>query len=365
MPVSSQFQKLCHFSRRILRFFARIWRKHCIYRILFVLLGFIIGISMVMFGISRWYLASNSDQRFKMGVTFIPAYAASLGVDPQAAMDALIDDVGVRQFRLTSYWNQIEHTEGQYDFTELDWQFKKAEATKATISLAIGLRQPRWPECHVPDWAADKQVADIQPQLDAYISAVVNRYKNSPSLGNYQLENEFFNDFGECTDFNRERLKHEYNLVKKLDSKHPIIVTKSNNFPVAATGQPQPDIVGISIYRRVWDANITKNYMNYPLPAWYYGANAGVQKILTGKDSVVHELQMESWPPNGKFIANISVEEQNKSMNASMFAERINFAKSTGMRSADLWGAEWWYYRKIVEKDPSLWNEAKTAFRNN
>lgn len=355
---------IIRFGCKVIRFWIRFWKARLWNKLIVLVCSALLLIVITMFAISRWYIASTNDKPFQLGATFIPAYAASLGVDPQETMDALIYDVGVRQFRLTSYWNQIEHSEGQYDFTELDWQFEKAEKVDAKISLAVGLRQPRWPECHTPDWVKDKSVADVQSQLNAYISAVVNRYKDSPSLTSYQLENEFFNDFGTCTDFDRERLETEYALIKKLDPKHPILISKSNNFPIAATGTPQPDVVGISIYRRVWDANITKQYFNYPLPAWYYAANAGMQKILTGKDSVIHELQMESWPPDGKFIANISVAEQNKSMNASMFADRIAFAKHTGMKSADLWGAEWWYYRKVVKQDPSLWNEAKKAYRN-
>lgn len=353
------------FGRKTGQKYIDFWRSARWHKAVILLIGFIAATLILLFGISRWYLASNQDKPFHIGVTFIPAYATALGVEPKETMDALIKDVGVRQFRLTSYWNQIEHTEGQYDFSELDWQFQKAEAADAKISLAIGLRQPRWPECHTPDWAKGKSVTDIQPQLDAYIRAVVNRYKHSPSLDSYQLENEYFNDFGECKDFSRERLVHEFKLVKNLDSAHPIIITRSNNYPGIASGEPQPDVLGISIYRRVWDKNVTKQYFNYPLPAWYYGANAGVQKIITGKDSTVHELQMEPWPPEGKFISNTSTEEQDKSMNASMFAERIDFAKSTGMRSADLWGAEWWYYRKVIKQDPSLWNEAKKAFHNN
>ena len=331
---------------------------------LVIFISVIAAACIVMFGISRWYIASNAHKSFQLGVTFIPAYARSLGVEPKATMDALISEVGVKQFRLTSYWNQTEGVKGTYDFSELDWQFKKAEAADAKISLAIGLRQPRWPECHTPDWAKNQPIVQWQPELERYIAATVDRYKNSPSLESYQLENEYFNEFGQCSDFSRERLTAEFNLVKQHDSKHPIIISKSNNFPVPALGAPRADQVGVSIYRRVWDAKFTKQYFNYPLPAWYYAANAGVQKILTGKDSVIHELQMEAWPPDGAFIANISVAEQDKSMNASMFQDRIVFAEHTGMRSADLWGAEWWYYRKVIMNDPSLWNEAKQAFES-
>lgn len=321
---------------------------------------FLALVSILMLSIGQWYIHSQTSKPLQLGVSFVPDYARSLGIDPQETMDELLK-INVKNFRLVSYWSNIEAEPDKYNFDELDWQFKKAEAANAKISLAVGLRQPRWPECHMPDWAKADPVNVWQPKLEKFMTAVIERYKDSPSLQSYQLENEFFNKFGQCTDFSRDRLVDEYKLVKKLDSEHPVIVSKSNNGIIPAIGQPRPDLTGISVYRRVWDTN-TDRYFTYPLPRIYYAFTAGIQKILTGKDSVLHEMQMEAWPSNGQNIADISVAEQNKSMNASMFQDRIDFAKDTGMRKIDLWGAEWWYSRKAVQNDPSIWNEARKTF---
>jgi hypothetical protein len=317
-----------------------------------------------MYGIAQWYIQSDRSKPLEMGVSFIPDYAQSLGVDPQQTMDALTG-IGVKQFRLVSYWSDMERTQGQYDFSQLDWQFKKAEAAHAQVMLTVGLRQPRWPECHIPDWAAKEPASQWQPQLEDFMKAVVERYKDSPALQQYQLENEFFlKGFGTCTDFSRSRLVSEYNLVKKTDPTHSIIVGRSNNalgFPV---GQPQPDEFSISVYKRVWDAGFTHRYLEYPYPAWFYGYLAGVQKIFLHKDMVIGELQAEAWPPNGKQITQISLAEQNKSFNAQRFKDRIAYGKATGMRQIDLWGAEYWYYRLTVLHDPSVWNAAKQEFQD-
>ena len=77
-----------------------------------------------MYGIAQWYIHSEASKPLQMGVSFIPDYAQSLGVDPQQTMDALLN-IGVKQFRLVSYWSDMEQTPGQYDFSQLDWQFKK------------------------------------------------------------------------------------------------------------------------------------------------------------------------------------------------------------------------------------------------
>jgi len=279
-------------------------------------------------------------------------------------MDELINTVGVRHFRLVSYWNQLEPEAGKYDFSLLDWQFEKAEKAGATVTLSVGLRQPRWPECHTPRWAETMANAEWRTRLNAFITEVVNRYKTSPSLDSYQLENEYFlRGFSpHCTDFSRERLVDEYELLKKLDSEHRVIIARSNNGIGAPLYAPIPDEFGISIYKRVWDAGVTKRYLEYPFPAWYYGFLAGTQKILHGKDMVIHELQAEAWPPNGQGIPQTPLAEQNKSLDANRLRDRFQFGKDTGMREMYLWGAEYWYYRLVKLNDPSLWNVAKEEF---
>jgi hypothetical protein len=327
------------------------------------------------YGIAQWYIHSNSHKPLVLGTSFIPAYAESFGLDPQETMDALINDLGVRHFRLVSYWNQLEPEQGKYDFSLLDWQFAKAEAAGAKVTLSIGLRQPRWPECHMPDWAhalpSGGEAGTWQSALLNYIEQVVNHYKNSPALDSYQLENEYFlRGFGNCEDllgdqgaFDRDRLVREYNLVKRLDPYTKLIIARSNNALGTPIGEPTPDEFGISIYKRVWSPVIGR-YYEYPFPAWYYAFVAGVQKITTGKDMIIHELQAEVWPPNYQSIQDTSLDEQNKSFNADRFEKRVRFAEGTGMREIYLWGSEYWYYRLVKLDDPSLWDTAKQEFIN-
>jgi hypothetical protein len=345
--------------------FLRYWQKNiwsklvvCVATVLLLCIG-------AMYGIARWYIASQDHKPLVVGTSFIPAYAQSLGLDPEKTMDALIKDVGVRHFRLVSYWDQLEPEQGKYDFSLLDWQFKKAEDSGSKVTLGLGLRQPRWPECHMPAWAENQPTQQWQPQLEKFIAAVVNRYKDSPALESYQLENEFFlKGFGHCSNFDRNRLIAEAKLVKRLDPDHKLIISRSNNALGTPVGQPRPDEFGISIYKRVWDATLTRRYLEYPFPAWYYAFVAGFQKMVTGKDMIIHELQAEAWPPNGKFMTEVSLEEQNKSFNAERFESRIEFGKATGMREIYLWGSEYWYYRVVHEQDDSLWNVAKEIFKD-
>jgi hypothetical protein len=354
------YKKLPNTLKKI---FLHYWQSSVWHKIVVILVGIAILFTGIMYGVARWYIAQNDHKPLVMGVTFIPAYAEALGLNPEETLDALINDAGARNFRLVSYWNQLEPNPGAYDFSVLDWQFKKIEAAGGTVSLSLGLRQPRWPECHMPDWAKGQSTDQWQPKLEGFMAAVVNRYRSSSALVSYQVENEFFNRFGDCHDFSRDRLVREFNLVKKADPKHPVIISRSNNFAGFATGEPTPDVYGFSVYRRVWEAAASKRYFQYPLPSWHYAFLAGMQKILKGKDSMLHELQTEAWPPNGKNIPEISLEEQNKSFDAKRFRATVDFAKQIGFREIYLWGGEYWYYRLHKLHDASVWNVAKDVFR--
>ena len=317
----------------------------------------------VMYTTAQWYIHSNKSKPLIVGTTFTSDYAKFFGLDPRATLNAMMDELGIRQFRFVSYWDEIEATEGIYDFTDLDWQFALAQQHSASVSLAIGLRQPRWPECHMPTWAESMPKDLWEIRLNDFMQAVMLRYKDSPVLKSYQLENEFFLDvFGICPDFSRDRLEREYRFVKGVDSDHPVIISRSNNAIGLPVGDPRPDQFAISVYKRVWDKTLTKRYLEYPFPAWFYASLAGGGKILTGKDMIIHELQTEAWlPDTGEFMMNDidSIPEQNKSLNAERLVDRIRYGEQTGMKEMDLWGVEWWYWRKSVAGDPSLWTAAQ------
>ncbi len=316
-----------------------------------------------MYSIAQWYIYRHNDQPLQVGTTFIPDYARRLGVDPMETMDAIIYDLGVRNLRLVSYWDDIEAQQGNYDFSELDWQFEKAQAAGVRLSLAIGLRQPRWPECHMPDWATQMPKTQWQPELRRFITAVVERYRNHPSLDSWQLENEYFlKVFGICPDFSRDRLVDEYNLVKQLDPNHTLIVSMSNNAIGTPIGDPTPDKWAISIYKRVWDKTVTKRYFEYPIPAWYYAFRAGWTELTRGRDSFIHELQAEAWVPDEYDIVNAPIEELHKSMDPDDLHHRFHYGEGTGMRKIDLWGAEWWYQMKVKRGQPQLWETAKAEY---
>jgi len=344
----------------------RYWRGGKIHKILSVIAIIVCLCILSAWSIAQYYAYTQRNIPLTYGATFIPDYAESLGLNPKQTMTALLN-IGVRQFRLTSYWSDIQPTKGTYNFSMLDWEFNQANKYHAKIILTVGLRQPRWPECHPPNWInTSAKLSSWEPQLFTFMSKVINRYKNNPALEAWQLENEYFlKGFGDCTNYSRSRLVSEYALLQTLDPHHPIIVGRSNNalgFPI---GKPQPDFFGISVYKRVWNTHFVQRYLEYPFPGWFYGFLAGTQKIYSGKNMIIDELQAEAWPPNGQSITTTPLKIQDESMNSTRLKNRFLYAKKTGMKDAILWGAEYWYYRKEILHDPGMWNVAKEEFKAN
>lgn len=312
--------------------------------------------------ISQWYINKHKDEPLTFGVTFISGYASFLGVDPQATFKALRDDMGIHRFRLVTYMNVVEPQKGVYDFSDIDWQLKMIQEVHGTATVAIGLRQPRWPECHLADWANGESTAQRNSDVDSYIKATVEHLKQFNVVQSYQLENEYFlGAFGECPAADRNQLIKEFNLVKATDPKTPIIMSLANNYFGIPTGQPRPDEFGVSVYKRVYDFTVTHRYLEYPFGARYYAYRAGLTEMFTGKESMLHELQIEPWIPAQYDIRTAPLSEEYKSMNPTIAAKRISYSVNTGFRDIDMWGGEWWYYLKVVRHDPAVWNAVKGA----
>lgn len=363
-------QAIRHVPNIIERFIypiTKFWKIGFWQKLTITLTVLILAIVSAAYGISYWFLAKHRHEPLSLGVTFIPNYAKFFDLDPQETMQAIIDDLGVKRFRLVSYWKDIEKAPGAYDFSELDWQFAMAEKAGAKVSLSLGLRQPRWPECHEPAWAKQLPKSQWYPKLKEFMTATVERYKNSPSLISYQVENEYFMTiFGECSDFDRQRFIEETALVRQLDPNKPIVITRSNNWGGIPINEPTPDLYGVAVYKRVFDYSVFHRYFEYPYPPWFYGFLGGLGEMVKGKPLMIHELQAEPWMPNGFQINDLAdIPEQNKSMNADRLKKRFQYGIDTGMRAIDAWGVEWWYWRKVKANDSSLWDVARETFKNN
>lgn len=307
--------------------------------------------------LARFYTA-HAKEPVTYGVSFSVKYAQELGLDWRANYQALLGDLGVKRLRLMSYWDLTQASPGRFDFADLDWQMDQAHKAGAKISLAVGLRQPRYPECHYPEWV---KKLDYPQQLDAiyaYLAATVSRYKDHPALISWQLENEGLNHgFGECVDLNRHRIIEEARILKQIDPAHPLIMNASDQVGLPVRS-PRGDSVGFSVYKRYYEGKLFKRYMTYPWPPVFHSMRAALVEWYSGRRVIIHELQAEPWGPRG--TVHLSVPEQDKSMPVEQLNYMLQYARATGIRDMDLWGSEWWYWRKL-HGDSRFWEAVKQA----
>ena len=299
-------------------------------------------------------------ENISWGVVFSQKHAQLLGLDWQKSYLALLDDLGVRRMKVASYWDYIEKSDGEYDFNDLDWQVAEAAERDAKILLAIGMKTPRWPECHIPDWAAGLSKEDQQQEILDLLKEIVARYDDSDAIWGWQVENEPFFPFGVCPWVDEDFLKEEVELVKSLDSKdRPVVVTESGEFPLWIMAAKYGDVVGVTMYKKVWVHQINR-YITYPFPSVFYHRKAEIVRKVFGKEVIGVELQAEPWGP--KLLYDSPLEEQEKTMNLNQFKYNIEFAKNTGISEFYLWGAEWWYWMKEKQNDSAIWEESRKLF---
>lgn len=326
----------------------------------------IVVILLVLFSVHKivsWSISEVKNPQF--GVSFSVKYARELGVNWQENFVALLDDMQIRHFRLMSYWDDMEPERGTYNFTDLDWQMDEAAKRGAKVSLAIGMRQPRWPECHKPVWYQNLSTKQEKDQaIVDFTKTVVRRYQNHPALQSYQLENEAVNSwFGECTpeDIDQKRLETQFAAVKAIDKQHPLYMSLSDQHGLPL-GKPVPDEYGFSVYRIVWNDKTGpfKFYVTYPTPVWYHRLRAWWIKTFKNREVFIHELQIEPWGPVA--TVDLPIKEQNRSMGPKQIKENVRFARKIGKPEIYTWGGEWWYWRKTVLNDSSVWDTVKSEF---
>lgn len=297
------------------------------------------------------------------GATFSQPWAEQLGLDWRSAYLASFNDLGVKKIRLPAYWSELEKASGVYDFLDLDWQIREAEKHRAKITLVIGRRVPRWPECHEPEWVKNEKLEIRNLKLLEYLKTLVNRYKDSSAIERWQVENEpFLNEFGVCPEPDPELLDKEVALVKSLDSR-PVVITDSGELGFWIRSAKRADIFGTTMYGVVWRSEFPSGYVRYPkMPSFFYFKTNLATSFGGLKDIIISELQAEPWGP--AMIYDLTPDEQRRSMSLKQFKKNISLAEQVGFREVYLWGVEWMYKEKLEGRD-DIWNEARGLFAKN
>lgn len=319
-------------------------------KILYISLASIVGLIVLIFA---WlWQQSQLSYPVSYGISYSPEYASSLGLDWKKTYIAILDELNPVYVRVAAPWKKIETEPGVFTFDETDFLMEEARKRGVYVTLVVGQKVPRWPECHLPNWltqtATDQQVMD-------YVAAVVSRYGEHESLSMWQLENEpfIYFDFGECQYLNHAVFDKEMAFIQSSTPDIPILLTDSGELGLWKKAIDRSDIFGTTLYR------ITRSpkgrIVSYGVipPAFYrYKAN------ILGADIeqfIVAELQAEPWFATGT-ASSTSIKEQEETMDPQRLKEHFSYVEHIGVSRAYLWGAEWWYFMKEKRNDDRYWN---------
>ncbi len=306
---------------------------------------------------------SNKDipERITYGMSFNTLYARELGLDWKETYDAILDDLRVKHLRLAAHWPMVEPSKDTYNFEELDYQIAKAQRSGATVILAVGRRLPRWPECHVPEWARDLPWDEQKEEIRSLIATVVNRYKDEPSIRYWQVENEpFLEVFAteHCGELDETFLKEEIELVRSLDPTRPVLVTDSGNLGLWAGAYRSGDVFGTSVYVHFWNPELGQ--FRTILPPWFYRVKDNLMALMYGEtETMLIELSAEPWLLEP--VTDVPVDVQFSRMDLEKFEDILEYAKATRFEKQYLWGAEWWYWLKQHDR-PEFWDRGRILF---
>ena len=291
------------------------------------------------------------------GVTFSTKFCDELQLDWKETYQAILDDLKVKYIRIPVYWDEIEQTEGIYDFSKYDYLFQEGAKRDAKFIVSIGRRVPRWPECHNPAWV--NQVDDVAARTATLktVRAIVERYRSYESVEYWQIENEpFLGSFGVCPELDENFLKQEFDMVRSLDGRQTII-TGSGELGSWNEQAKIGDIFGSTLYRVVY--NSWFGFVKYPLPTYFYQLKAKLAG-LSPERLMVLELQAEPWVPRGRMIYQTE-KEINDTMSIDQFKANLQYSINLDFQRTYIWGVEWWYFQKKFG-NPEYWRIAEGLF---
>ncbi|MEI7512423.1 MAG: DMT family transporter [Candidatus Uhrbacteria bacterium] len=318
------------------------------------------GLAIIFVGVGlafvSWLPATVST---KYGFTWSMPYAREIGIDPKAGYETALKELHPKHVRLMAYWSEIEAEEKTYDFSDLDWQLQTSEQNGVSVTLAIGARLPRWPECWAPDWISGLSQYDIDRSQLNYLKAVYTHVKDQKGIVSWQIENEpQLNSFQSCAGMSKDLALQEIRWVREQEqarqTPRPVGTTDSGELSSWLNFPGETDQLGVSVYRIV--TNPMFGTVHWLLPADFYSTKAALVQNWTGP-IYVSEMQMEPW--SDVSLANTPIEKQIAQFDEAQMKNNFDYASRLEMPIVDFWGVEWWLWMKEKQGHPEYWEAAK------
>jgi len=315
----------------------------------------LIVLLVIIFVYSLLWLTSLRFYPTEFGISFNPNHARSLDLDWRATYLAMRDELKPKYIRIAAMWSGVEPEPERFDFADVDWLMDEAGKFGAKVTLVVGQKAPRWPECHVPAWVNEAMSAEeYVHHLRRYLTESVNRYKNHPALELWQVENEPFIRFrfGDCERYRSELVRDEIALVRQLDPAHKIMITDSGELSTWRRAIRAGDFFGTTVYRVVRTPRGRVVTYDWLPPAFYRWK---ARLLGRARDTVfISELQAEPWF-SGSGALETPLSLQAETMNPERLKDNLDYARRIGAPRAYLWGVEWWYWMREKNGEDGYW----------
>jgi Beta-galactosidase len=309
---------------------------------------------------------------YYLGTTFSPLQCYYMDLDFRAAFRQ-IATLGLDRIRLGAYWNVIEQRPGEFDFSELDWLLEQCAQNRIEVALAVGMKVPRWPEFHFPQWVIDRaETGAGEPALDVrspdvaelalrFLDRVVEHCRSAPALKYWQIENEPFTrlEIAGGRWLSPAFVQREIALVRSAKLPHQkILLTNAIHLPTPKLAEDEPafqdslrlaDAVGMNVYTKV-PTGAPGQYLE-PTPQFWQTLQDW-QTTLTQNDreAWIAEAQAEPWEPQQL----VAMQKLNyPSASPLRMRQLVQQLRAMGYGTIMLWGSEYWYWQK--QRQQHLW----------
>ena len=192
----------------------------------------------LLLGSETWAPAKHAAPL--VGFSYSPLTSLAVNRVPAQDLATLLDATNPDLVRLPIYWESVEPTPDTLDFSSIDDllavvdEHDQATRRQTRVVLTIGARNFLYPELHEPAWAAPRQ----QPQLNdfqtqaayrAYFDGSLVRYRSSPLLYAWQVENEPLDFVGNTITgddlIDVAQISWEVDEVHQLDPGRTVVLT--------------------------------------------------------------------------------------------------------------------------------------------
>jgi Cellulase (glycosyl hydrolase family 5) len=233
-----------------------------------------------------------------VGFSYSPLTSQALNRVPAQDLATLLDTTDPDLVRLPIYWESVEPTPDSLDFSSIDdlmavvREHDQVTSRPTRVVLTIGARNFLYPELHEPAWAAPRSqphLNDLQSQAAyrAYFDGSLMRYRSSPLLFAWQVENEPLDYVGNAITgddlINVAQLSWEVDEVHQLDPGRTVVLTSFDG----------------------WNSTIDIVQMYAPALLYVVGAypSGHPGEMLAAGDALGLDLYVEAPSTSQKFIS--------------------------------------------------------------